>query len=135
MLALLMTISLGIAYAAATDTTLGTLIGFGLSALGVVFWLRAASHIEVTQTHLRVGRLNLERSVIGKVEVLDAAEFLKRLRANAKTTDALLFTRSNSGGVVVEILDSTDHYRHWVISSRNPQALASALNDSRTSGI
>lgn len=129
MLALLMTISLGIAYSAATSTMIGSLIGVALSFPAVWFWWRASSNIEVTPTHLLVGRLRLERECIGRVEVLNSEEFLHRIRVGSKTTDALLFTRTNTGGVVLEILDDTDPYRAWVVSSARPAELGAALRE------
>lgn len=127
MLALLLTISLGIAYAAATSSTLGSIIGVGLSVPAVWLWRRAAADIELTDSFLCVGRLRLELSAIGTVTVLTPVDFLKRIRTGAKTTDLLLFNRTDGGGVALEIADETDPYRAWVISSRSPEKFAAAL--------
>lgn len=130
-LALLLTISLGIAYAAATTSTFGSVIGAALSIPAVVLWWKSASNITVTEEHLLVGRLKLDLSVIESATVLEPQEFLKRLRTDGKTTDLLLFTRTDAGGVVVELNDPSDPYRSWVLSSRHPQQLADAVNQSR----
>ena len=130
-LALLLTISLGIAYAAATTSTFGSIIGASLNIPAVVLWWKSSSNITVTEEHLLVGRLKLELSVIASATVLEPEQFLRRIRTDAKTTDLLLFTRTDIGGVDFELNDPSDPYRSWVISSRNPQQLADAVNQSR----
>jgi hypothetical protein len=127
--ALLMTSTLGVAYAAALSNLIGVVIGFTLSGIAVFAWLRARSDILVDDMFLRVGRMKIERGFIGVVTALDEAAFLQRIRSGAQLTDVLSFTSTRRGGVVVEILDENDPFRAWVIGCKSPQALAQALTD------
>lgn len=126
-LALLMTISLGIAYSAATTTALGTFIGIALSAPAIWWWRSRAVDLAVDADTLRVGRMRLERRLITEVEVLNPEQFLHRIRSGASTKDVLSFTTTNTGGVVVRFADPTDPFNAWVLSSRQPERLAASL--------
>lgn len=130
--ALLMTSTLGIAYAAAVSTPVGVIVGSGLSAIAVYAWVRARTDIYVDGGALTVGKMRLDRTFIASVSVLDRAEFLHRIRAGASVADVLSFTSTNSGGVVVELNDPLDPFTAWVIGSKSPQKLAAALTDSTT---
>ncbi len=127
--ALLMTSTLGVAYAAAVSNLVGATLGLTLSGIAVFAWLRARSDILVDDTVLVVGKMTIERKFIGHVTALDEAAFLQRIRAGAQLTDVLTFTSTRRGGVVVEILDDNDPFRAWVIGCKSPQALARALTD------
>ena len=128
MLALLMTTSLAIAYAAATTTTFGVVIAFGLGLPAILWWKSRAVDIAVDTQMLRVGRMTLERALVTSVDVLTNEEFLYRIRSGASTRDVLSFTSTDTGGVVVNFADSSDPFTAWVLGSRHPQRLAEVLN-------
>ena len=126
--ALLMTSTLGVAYAAALSTLIGMSVGVALSGIAIYAWWRARSDIRVDAQFLYVGRMKLERGVIRSAEALDEPSFLHRIRAGALLTDVLSFTGTRSGGVVVEIVDNSDPFTAWVLGSRTPQKLATVLS-------
>lgn len=128
MLALLMTLSLAIAYAAATTTIFGVVIAVGLGLPAMWWWKSRAVDISVDSRVLRVGRMQLERSLVTSVEVLSNEQFLHRIRSGASTRDVLSFTFTHSGGVVVNFDDSSDPFKAWVIGTRHPQRLADVLS-------
>ena len=125
--ALLMTSTLGIAYAAAISTLIGYSVGGTLSSIALFAWWRARSDIRVDADSLNVGRMRIERRFISQVRELTQEEFLHRIRAGASMTDVLSFTNTRTGGVVVEISDPSDPFTAWVLGSKSPRALVQAL--------
>lgn len=124
---LLVTSSLGIAYASAVSVIWGTIVGLTLSLAVIYWWLKKAVHVGVTSEQLHVGNFCIERKHLGEIETFEASEFLKRIRSDAHRQDVLVLRNINQGGVAVEIKDPADPFCHWVISCKSPHKLASAL--------
>jgi hypothetical protein len=124
----LMTSTFGVAVMAATTDVAGLLVGSISTCAVIAAWWNRRSPIKVTQTHLHVGRMSLEREFIGSVEVLDAGQFRARTSFQVRADDMLSLLKANHGGVVVHNLDTSDPIHQWVIGSSRAQALAEALS-------
>ena len=127
-LGLVMTASLGIAWGTAAGSSFGWVTGSLFSFLTLVSWFSAARPVVVDESGLAVGNWHLDPAAIESAEALDADQFTDRIRANARGDDALSLFGSGRGGVVVTLNDPGDPYLHWVIRSKNPQALAAAIS-------
>lgn len=131
-LSVLMTASLGIAYGSLLQAWFGWLTGGLTSAVAVWAWWARRSPISVSDSELRVGRMRLPLSVVGRVEVFSPAQMQERTGVAGRADDVLSIPSGHRGGVVVEINDPSDPYRHWVLASRRPGDLAAAIESART---
>lgn len=80
---------------------------------------------------LRVGRAHLTPEFIGAVTVLDGPGFQQMLGPDA---DARAWMRTRAyvpGGIRVDVDDPRDPVPYWLISCRQPQAVATALAHGR----
>lgn len=128
-----MTLSLAIAWGTAAGSTLGWLTGICTTTAVVAWWWLKSATIEVSPSGLKVGAWFLESDFLGQCQALNAEDFLRRTRDLARADDALSLQGVARSGVLVEVLDSSDTYRHWLISSKRPQALADSLNSLKSS--
>ncbi len=112
---------------APVDTVLGLVMGV-VVGIGVVAALVAASPVvEVSETHLRVGRARIEREHLGSVEALEG-EQARLARGPGLGPSSWHMLRGGIDGVVrVEITDADDPVAHWVFSSRTPGRIAAIL--------
>lgn len=126
--------SLAVAYAVAVAPWLGWLIGGVGLALLVLMVLRIAARIEVGDDGLRAGRAMLPWQFSGRVLALDGAG-ARRARGPQGDPSAFLLLRPGvgPGAVVVEVTDPQDPHRTWLLASRNPNALARAIERTRGS--
>ena len=93
--------------------------------------VRASEQIVVRADGLRVGKAWLERDWIGDVEDFSGAAWNEMLR-NAGHSRSWLATRSfHPGGVRITNTDDSDHIEQWLVSSRNPVALAAAIRQTK----
>jgi hypothetical protein len=130
--ALVMTVSLGIAYGSAYGTNLGVIVGGVASAAMVFSLLRNTPTIRIDELIFQVGRARMPLSYIGKVQILDETQS-RRARSTHAHKDAYFQLR---GGVkqtlIVEITDESDPHPYWQISSRQPEELATKLNQAKS---
>ena len=83
----------------------------------------------MTDRTLRAGRARIGRADLGAVEVLDAAR-MAELRGRGIDARAYHCQRGwLPTGVKVDVRDAADPTPYWLISSRRPAALASALQN------
>lgn len=103
-----------------------------LMAIGVCVLLAVASPvIEVTDTHLRAGTASIEAEHLGEASPLDRAAWDRVMGVDFEPL-AFHCTRPWArAGVRVEVEDPDDPAPAWVISSRDPMALAAALEAQR----
>lgn len=94
----------------------------------IVVWLLATSPvIEVTDGMLRVGRARIERSFVGAVTAHRGADATAE-RGTRLDARAYLVLRGWLPGVArIEIVDDADPTPYWLVSTKNPEALAAAL--------
>jgi hypothetical protein len=128
-LGLVMTYSLGVAYGSVLYPWIGYLIGFVTSIPVVVLWWRGQSNISVSTNSLNIGKFSLPREYVGEVEVFDGEDFLRRIRTGSTGVEFLSLLGQKYGGVVIHNLDETDPYRQWVVASKSPEKLKTALSN------
>ena len=130
--ALVMTVSLGIAYGSAYGTNLGLIVGVVASTAAIFGLLKNTPTIRVDEINFQVGRARMPLRYVGKVQILDETQS-RRARSTHAHKDAYFQLR---GGVkqtlIVEITDESDPHPYWQISTRNPEELAGKLAVSKS---
>jgi hypothetical protein len=94
---------------------------------GSLVWSYGSVVIEANTDGLRVGPARLPHANIGHVEVLDPRGFREQLGPQA---DARAWLRTRpyiDAGLRVEVADPSDPTPYWLVSSRHPEAVATAL--------
>ena len=120
--------SLALAIYAALGTRWGW-ISLLIQLLGLLFLSqKSALDIEVTDTHLQVGKAQIERKFLGKIEVLSSEE-MRRGRGPLSDPAGYMALRFwIPAGVKIEINDAHDPTPYWLVSSKKAQPLAAALS-------
>ncbi len=107
----------------------GAMLG---AALGIAVLVVTSARVEVGDGTLRAGRAAMELAHVGTVELLDA-ERMADLRGRGIDPRAYHCQRAwMPAGVKVQVVDPADPTPYWLISSRQPAALADALKPGRT---
>jgi len=100
------------------------------ASVAVCFTLVArygAIHVSVEEAVLRAGRAEIPLSALGSAEALDSAE-AQNLRSTGADPRAFMLLRSYvSTAVKVDVVDPNDPTPYLYLSTRRPEALASAL--------
>ena len=105
----------------------GIIVAIVLYASCVGILILSAPTVMVTDTELIAGRARLPLGLSGKVETFREPDATLQ-RGQRLDARAWLLIRGWIGPVVkVEILDPADPTPYWLVSSRNPDALATAL--------
>jgi hypothetical protein len=104
-------------------------LGVGVAAFVLVsLAFRTASHvIEVDDREVRVGRAVIGREWLGAVRPLDAAGTRTRSGVEADARAHLVLRPWVSTSVELRLDDPADPVPYWLVSTRRPGALASAL--------
>lgn len=121
-------VMLGLAYGAALGP-IGAAVTFTLVLLAGM-WLVAGRIVRVRVDHagLHVGAATLPPQFIGRVAPLDAAAAALARGAGGDARSYLVLRTGYSAlAVAVEVDDPRDPHSYWLISTRHPQALASAI--------
>ena len=120
--------SLALAIYAALGTRWGW-ISMLIQLLGLLFLSqKSALDVEVTDTHLQVGKAQIERKFLGKIEVLSSEE-MRRWRGPLSDPAGYMALRFwIPAGVKIEINDAHDPTPYWLVSSKKAQPLAAALS-------
>lgn len=126
-LGLLMTFSLGIAYGSVLIPIIGWIAGITTTIPVVWLWWRGRSDICINHGFLYIGKYRLEQKYVGEITALSSEQFLLRIRGQAGLSDLISIPNPKFGGIVIENKDDSDPYKHWVISSRNPEQTASRI--------
>ena len=107
----------------------GVALAVGLPALVVVGlgFLASSYVVEVDDTGLRVGRAVIGRPWIGAVRPLDAAGTRARSGVEADARAHLVLRPWVSTAVELTLADPADPVPYWLVSTRRPVALATAL--------
>ena len=127
-----MVMALAVAYGRALSPRAGWLmLAAGCVAFGFVV-LRMAARVQVDEGGLRAGPAQLPWSAIGRALPLDG-DTARVARGPQGDPSAYLLLRPGvgPGAVVVEVTDPDDPHRTWLVASRDPQALASAIQQGR----
>jgi len=108
--------------------TLGLLVPLSLNVIIRLL----APEITVADGQLVAGRISIPVRALGKAWALGKAEFSQALGPDADPRAQLMIRGYVSGGVKIEVADSEDPTPYLLISSRNPEKLAIALDANRT---
>ena len=87
--------------------------------------------VSVDGTTFRAGRAHIPLDLVGPVTALDADGLRRQAGVEADARAYLLLRPYLKRGVRVDIADPADPTPYWLVSSRRPDALASALEAGR----
>lgn len=118
---------LGTAYGAAYDALLGWAIFAGAALIGVAFLLVTSPVIEVRAAVCRAGVARLPLVNVGEVRTLNPEELTRLRRTGDARAYVLLRAWSTSRAVRIDVRDEEDPHPYWLVSTRRPEALATAL--------
>jgi hypothetical protein len=109
------------------DIRVGLVIG-GLVTIGFwVFLYFVAPLIKVTKTRLLVGRANIERSQLGKIEVITKDRIFEERGPKLDSSAYRVFQGSVQKALKINIKDEKDPTPYWLFSTRRPDQLAAVL--------
>jgi hypothetical protein len=119
---------LAVAYGAALGAIAGWLCFAVLVALGVWVVGRTAAVVSVDDQVLRAGRAQLPLRFVGRVRALDSQD-AAIARGPGADADAYLLLRTSYSrrAVAVEVTDPRDPHPYWLISTKRPAELVSAI--------
>jgi len=127
-------VMLGVAYGHAISPLVGWLVAAAMIALIVPALAGTAPVLEVDEDGLKAGRAFLEAEYFGEATALDPTQ-ARRLRGVEADGRAYVVLRGwLSTAVRLEVADDRDPTPYWYLSTKNPQGLASALNQARRAG-
>ena len=106
---------------------LGLLVPLGLNLVVQLL----APKITVANGRLVAGRISVPISALGKASELGKEELTKALGPKADPRAQLMIRGYVPGGVKIEVADPEDPTPYLLISSRNPEKLAVALDAHR----
>ena len=127
-----MVAALAVAYANAVSALAGWAIAVAGGLFGLAMISRMAARVAVDADGLRAGRAFLDWDHTGRVVALDGPR-ARAARGPEGDPTAFLLLRPGvgPGAVVLEVLDPLDPHRTWLIASRHPERMASAIDSSR----
>jgi hypothetical protein len=125
-------VALGVAYGVALTPLVGWVVG-AVGTLGVLLLgLRLAARISVGPEGLTAGRATLPWDCTGRVVPLDAAGARMALGPQGDPSSWMLLRPGvGPGAVVIEVTDPEDPHRTWLLATRDPQRLSSAIAGAR----
>jgi hypothetical protein len=104
-----------------------TFSGIALALLAALLVSYGSPHLTVRDGWFRAGRARIEAVHLGAVAALDAEEARRVAGREADARAYLLLRPYLKRAVKVEITDPADPAPYWLVSSRRPDELASAL--------
>ncbi len=99
-------------------------------AAAFLLWL-GSTRIEVDRNEFRAGRAHIPLNLIGTVEPLDADATRRVAGVDADARAYLLLRPYLKRSVKVTIDDPADPTPYWLVTTRHPQRLATALTAAR----
>lgn len=121
----------GVAYGAAYGPTWGWGAAILLSALGLSALAATSTALRVDDKVFRAGRARLPLAVVAHAQPLNADQMRHERRHGDPRAYVVLRAWSSRVGVAIDIDDPRDPHPRWIVSSRHPVRLASAITDSR----
>lgn len=115
------------------DTLVSVIIGIVAGLLAAVWLWSLSSVIQVRTGSLRAGPARIELSNLGAARILTPEQMRHELGPGSDARSFVITRPWVRGGVMVEVVDERDPTPSWVLSTRNPQGLLSALEHARTS--
>jgi hypothetical protein len=125
--------SLWLAVLAATPEAVAwTVTVSAMAVLVALFVSYGRPRVLVDGTTFRAGRAHIPLELLGPATPLDADAVRRQAGVDADARAYLLLRPYLKRGVRVDIADPADPTPYWLVSSRRPDALASALEAGRT---
>lgn len=118
---------LAIAYGAAYGGFIGIVVLVPAVTLPVVALILAAPVVQVADHQLSAGRATIPISVLSRCACLGREQMERALRLPDPTIFTLVRPWTVRTGVLVQVEDPHDPHTTWLISTRHPTRLASAL--------
>ena len=95
----------------------------------------AAILISVDEQEIRVGRASIEHAYIATCRALDAEQTRRRTGVEADARAHLVLRPYIKTSVEITLDDPEDPVPYWLVSTRQPQRLAAALQDAASSTL
>jgi Protein of unknown function (DUF3093) len=112
---------------------IGTSLATMLIAAGI--FVSGSIVITVDEQQIRVGRASIEHSYIAVCQPLDAEQTRRRAGVEADASAHLVLRPYIKTAVEVTLDDKDDPVPYWLISTRDPQRLAAALQEAGSSTL
>lgn len=107
-------------------------VGGALTLVGAVgVAVRTATTIEVRDGELRVGAAHIPAAALGDPVPLDRDGMRRALGPGSDARAFVCLRAWIPGGVQVPVTDTADPTPSWLVSTRRPRALASAISGAR----
>jgi hypothetical protein len=123
---------IAIAYGAALGAAIGWIVGAGLGVIATVALFRSSPVIEVSQDRIRCGRAYIPRDVVLDPRIVEPTNMTALRRGQDKAVGDRVYqvlpAWFSSSGVLMNVVDDLDPHSAWLIASRHPNALLSALS-------
>lgn len=119
--------SLSLAVWAALGTATAMAVSLGELVLLVIFYLKSSLHLRVSEGWLFAGKAKIETKYITSIIELDGPTMRKVRGPESDPASYLEIRFWVTEGIKIEIDDPRDMTPYWLISTRNPDKLASAL--------
>lgn len=125
--------SLWLAVLAATPEAVAwSVTAVAMAVLVALFVSYGRPRVSVDETTFRAGRAHIPLELVGRATALDADGLRRQAGVDADARAYLLLRPYLKRGVRVDIADPADPTPYWLVSSRRPEALVSALEAGRT---
>lgn len=125
--------SLWLAVLAATPEAVAwSVTALAMAVLVALFVGYGRPRVSVDGTTFRAGRAHIPLELVGPATALDADGVRRQAGVDADARAYLLLRPYLKRGVRVDIADPADPTPYWLVSSRRPEALVSALEAGRT---
>jgi energy-coupling factor transporter transmembrane protein EcfT len=98
-----------------------------LALLSLAFVAYGSATIEVADGHLRAGHARIEAAYLGAAVALDSEATRRTAGVDADARAYLVLRPYLKRAVKVHISDPADPAPYWLLSTRHPEGLASAL--------
>jgi Protein of unknown function (DUF3093) len=123
----------------AVGAYLGPAWGLGTSVatllVAAAIFGSAAIVISVEEQEVRVGRASIEHAYIATCRALNAEETRRRTGVEADARAHLVLRPYIKATVEITLDDPEDPVPYWLVSTRQPQRLAAALQDAASSTL
>jgi hypothetical protein len=125
--------SLWLAVLAATPESVAwSVTAVAMAVMVALFVIYGRPRVSVDGTTFRAGRAHIPLELVGPATALDADGVRRQAGVDADARAYLLLRPYLKRGVRVDIADPADPTPYWLVSSRRPDALVSALEAGRT---
>lgn len=125
--------SLWLAVLAATPESVAwSVTAVAMAVMVALFVIYGRPRVSVDGTTFRAGRAHIPLELLGPATALDADGVRRQAGVDADARAYLLLRPYLKRGVRVDIADPADPTPYWLVSSRRPDALVSALEAGRT---